>query len=90
MTRRQQRRRKHLMARILVPLDGSRLAEKALCCAIALGTELQAKLVLFRAVSVPSDVRKALDRAGLETGVLIEHLEIEAVDYLKSVTQRLL
>ena len=78
------------MTRILVPLDGSRLAEKALCCAIALATQLPAERVLFRAISIPSDVRKALDRAGLESDVLLENLEIEANEYLMSIVQRLL
>ena len=78
------------MTRILVPLDGSRLAEQAICCAMALGTELPAELVLFRAISIPSDLRKALDRAGLESGMLIEKLETEAGEYLQSVARRLL
>lgn len=78
------------MTQILVPLDGSRLAESALCCAMALGTQLPAKLVLFRAISIPSDVQKALDRAGLESNALIESLEAEASEYLKSVAKRLL
>lgn len=77
------------MTRILVPLDGSHLAERALCCAMALGTQLPAKLVLFRAISIPSDVHKALDRAGLDTTVLIESLESEASEYLKAVARRL-
>lgn len=77
------------MTRILVPLDGSSLAEKALCCAMTLGTQLPSEVVLFRAISIPSDVRMALDRAGLESGVLFENLEMEASEYLESIVQRL-
>jgi nucleotide-binding universal stress UspA family protein len=75
--------------RILVPLDGSRLAEQALSCAMTLGRGLQAKLVLFRAVSIPSDVKEALDRADLEAGPLMERLEIDANEYLEAMSHLL-
>jgi nucleotide-binding universal stress UspA family protein len=64
--------------RILVPLDGSRLAEQALSCAMTLGRGLPAELVLFRAVSIPSDVQEALDKADLKPGPLMEQLETDA------------
>ena len=51
--------------RILVPLDGSRLAEQSLPYAMTLGRSLPAELVLLCAVSVPSDVQEALEKAGL-------------------------
>jgi len=72
---------------ILVPLDGSRLAEQALRCAMTLAQGLPAEVVLFRAVSIPSDVQEALDRAGLNPGPLIEHLEAEADDYLTAIAR---
>ena len=75
--------------RILVPLDGSRLAEQALSCAMTLGRGLQAELVLFRAVSIPSDVQEALDGAGLKPGPLIEQLETEANEYLEAMSHLL-
>ena len=71
--------------RILVPLDGSRLAEQALCCAMTFGQGLPAELVLFRAVSIPSDVQEALDKAGLKAGPLMERLETEANEYLDAM-----
>lgn len=40
-----------MRTRILVPLDGSRLAEKVLPCALRLGQDLPADLVLLRAVA---------------------------------------
>jgi len=73
--------------RILVPLDGSGLAEQALRYAMTLAQGLPAELVLFRAVSIPPDVQEALDRAGLNPGPLIEHLETEADDYLTAIAR---
>jgi nucleotide-binding universal stress UspA family protein len=72
--------------RILVPLDGSRLAEQALSCAMTLGRGLPAELVLFRAVSLPSDVQEALDGAGLKPGPIMEQLETEAHEYLEAMS----
>ncbi len=75
--------------RILVPLDGSRLAEQALSCAMTLGRGLPAELVLFRAVSIPSDVQEALDGAGLKPDPLMEQLELEATEYLEAMSHLL-
>jgi nucleotide-binding universal stress UspA family protein len=82
-------RGKLLGTRILVPLDGSRLAEQALSCAMALGRGLPAELVLFCAVSIPSDVQEALDRAGLQPDPLLERLETEASEYLEAMSHLL-
>jgi len=75
--------------RILVPLDGSRLAEQALSCAMTLGRGLPAKLILFRAVSIPSDVQESLDKAGLKAGPLMERLETDANEYLEAMSHLL-
>jgi nucleotide-binding universal stress UspA family protein len=75
--------------RILVPLDGSRLAEQALSCALTLGRGLPAELVLFRAVAIPSDVQEALDEADLGSGPLMEQLETEAHEYLEAMSHLL-
>ena len=75
--------------RILVPLDGSRLAERVLPCATAISNTLLGELVLFRAVSIPADARKALDRAGIQPETLLDKLEAEADHYLRSVARRL-
>jgi nucleotide-binding universal stress UspA family protein len=72
--------------RILVPLDGSRLAEQALPYAMTLGKRLPAELVLFCAISIPSDVQEALDKAGLRPDPLYEQLEIEASEYLEALS----
>ena len=71
--------------RILVPLDGSPLAEQAISCAVTLGRGLPAELVLFRAVSIPSGARKYLDAAAMGEGTLLERLEAEANEYLHEV-----
>ena len=46
--------------RILVPLDGSNLAERALPCAQMLARGLSAELVLLRAISLPAEVKDTL------------------------------
>jgi nucleotide-binding universal stress UspA family protein len=74
---------------VLVPLDGSPLAEQALACAMMLGLGLPAELVLFRAVSIPPDTREVLDDAGLKAAALMEQLEAEANDYLRKVAGQL-
>ena len=73
---------------ILVPLDGSPLAEQALSCAVTLGRGLPAELVLFRAVSIPSGARRYLDGAAMKEGDLMERLDVEANDYLQGVADQ--
>ena len=75
--------------RILVPLDGSRLSEQSLPYAMTLGQRLPAELVLFSAISIPSDVREALEKAGLEPEPLFEELEIGAGEYLEALAHLL-
>jgi nucleotide-binding universal stress UspA family protein len=74
---------------ILVPLDGSALAEQALPCAVMLGQGLPAQLVLFRAVSIPSDVRAVLDQAGPQADAVVTWLETKADEYLCGVANAL-
>ena len=76
-----------MQARILVPLDGSCLAEQALPYALTLGRGLPAELVLFRAISIPPEVQEALDRAGLKADPLMEHLKTDAKEYLEAISQ---
>jgi nucleotide-binding universal stress UspA family protein len=78
-----------MVTRILVPLDGSTLAEQALPCAVTLARGLPAELVLLRAVSLPSDIKDILDSADLKAGSPMEQLEAEANDYLGQVAGRL-
>ena len=78
------------MNQILVPLDGSALAEQALSCAVMLGRGLSAKLVLFRAVSIASDVQAVLDdHAGPHANAVATWYEAEAKEYLCGVADRL-
>ena len=74
-----------MQTRILVPLDGSRLAEQALSYAMTLARGLPAELVLFRAISIPSDVQDALDKAALKPGSLLARLETDASEYLAAI-----
>jgi nucleotide-binding universal stress UspA family protein len=70
---------------ILVPLDGSRLAEQALPCAMRLGQELPADLVLFRAVSTPPSARQVLDGADPQAKAVVGEPMIRANDYLQGM-----
>jgi nucleotide-binding universal stress UspA family protein len=75
--------------KILVPLDGSSLSEQSLPYATTLGQRLPAELVLFSAVAIPSDVLESLAKVGLGSEPLFEELEIEAGEYLETVTHHL-
>jgi nucleotide-binding universal stress UspA family protein len=75
--------------RILVPLDGSSLAERALSCALTLAQGLPAELVLLRAVWISPDVLARLGEAGVELGVIAGQLEAEAEDYLRPLVEQL-
>lgn len=70
---------------IIVPLDGSRLAEQALPCATMLAQGLPAELVLFRAVSLPDEVKTALIDTDLDWDVRQLSLADEAKAYLDQV-----
>jgi nucleotide-binding universal stress UspA family protein len=76
-------------ARLLIPLDGSPLAEQSLSYAALLGRELPAELVLFHVVSLPSCAKEILSNTGLNTATLIELLDGRATDYLRRVTEQL-
>ncbi len=78
-----------MTAQILVPLDGSPLAEQSLACAMTLGRGLPAELVLFRAVSIPPDTREILNSASVEAAALMKQLEAKANDYLRKVASEL-
>jgi nucleotide-binding universal stress UspA family protein len=75
--------------KILLPLDGSRLSEQSLPYGMTLGQRLPAELVLLSAVSIPSDVQEALEKAGLKPEPLFEELEIRADEYLRALAQLL-
>jgi nucleotide-binding universal stress UspA family protein len=74
-----------MKTRILVPLDGSPLAEQALSCAITVGRGLSAELVLFRAIPLPWGTGKHIDVATAEEGELLGQLEAEAKTYLRQL-----
>ena len=78
-----------MTVQILVPLDGSSLAEQALSCAVTLGRELPAELVLLRVLTVSSEVSEILDEADEQTGVMRRRAEVEAGQYLQKVANRL-
>jgi nucleotide-binding universal stress UspA family protein len=65
---------------ILVPLDGSELAEQALPHAGALAKALKLRMVLIRVTSTLTDLTS--DGFYEVTQILIDELEKEAIDYL--------
>jgi len=75
--------------RILVPLDGSSLAEQALPCAVTLARGLGAELVLLRAVWILPDILEMLDESTVELNEIVDELEAEANGYLGALTERL-
>ena len=77
------------MLQILVPLDGSSLAEQALSCAVTLGRELPAEIVLLRVLTVSSQVSELMDAAGEKTGAMRRQIDVEADQYLQKVANRL-
>ena len=77
------------MGQILVPLDGSLLAEQVLPCAMTLSRGLESELVLLGAVSIPSDTEEILDRAGVKADALLEELRAEANEHLRQVVDQL-
>jgi nucleotide-binding universal stress UspA family protein len=74
-------------SRILVPLDGSSLAEQALSPAVTLARGLPAELLLFHATWIPPDVVAILDKANLEA--VVNQLEGEAAGYLDSLIDQM-
>ena len=78
-----------MATRILVPLDGSRLAEQALPCALQLGQELPAELLLLRAVSTDPQAQQASKRAGSGPVTGATDIEANANDYLQDMVHSL-
>ena len=70
-----------MKSQILVPLDGSPLAEQVLPCAMMLGQGLPAELVFFHAVSVSPSARGKSAAA--------EQVEAQASEYLQGVVDEM-
>ena len=65
---------------VVVPLDGSALAEQVLPHVVDLAKKLKAKLILMRAYALPPAV--SANEYGTYMEELVKHLESEALDYL--------
>lgn len=78
-----------MVSRILVPLDGSSPAERALPCAVTLARGLPAELVLLRAIWIPPDVLEILNESTVELNAILDQLEAEANDYLSGLVGQL-
>jgi nucleotide-binding universal stress UspA family protein len=78
-----------MATRILVPLDGSSLAEQALPCALSLARGLGAELVLLRAIWIPPDILDMLDESTVKLNAIVAQLEAEANGYLGTLVEQL-
>jgi nucleotide-binding universal stress UspA family protein len=77
------------ISRILVPLDGSRLAEQGLRCAAMMARGTGAEILLFQAVAIPADVHERLAVAGEDPETLLAQLASEAGGYLRELAEQL-
>ena len=80
---------KEMTTRILVPLDGSPLAEQALPCAVTLARGLDAELVLLRAVWILPDILDMLDESTVDLNAIADQLDAEAGGYLNALVGQL-
>jgi len=78
-----------MATRILVPLDGSSLAEQALPCAVTLARGLGAELVLLRAIWILPDILEILDESTVELNEIVAQLETKANGYLGTLVEQL-
>ncbi|MGD9404757.1 MAG: universal stress protein [Anaerolineae bacterium] len=75
--------------RILVPLDGSSLAEQSLSCAVTLARELPAEVDLIRVIWVPPDILDILNESNSELNAFAAQLEADASEYLAALVGQL-
>jgi nucleotide-binding universal stress UspA family protein len=75
--------------RILVPLDGSSLAEQALSYAVTLARGLPAELDLLRAIWILPDFLQIMDDYTVKLNEIMAQLEAEANDYLAALVEQL-
>lgn len=66
---------------VIVPLDGSTIAEQALPHVVALAARMQLQVVLIRAYALPPTVSP--EDYGYYSAEMLDHLESEARDYLQ-------
>jgi nucleotide-binding universal stress UspA family protein len=78
-----------MATRILVPLDGSNLAERALPCALMLARGLSADLVLLRAVTLPAELQDTLGDADIDVEKALAALDADADRYLCQMAGRI-
>jgi nucleotide-binding universal stress UspA family protein len=75
------------LKKVIVPLDGSPLAEKVLPYVTDLAKKMQLEVVLLRAYALPPAISP--DEYGAYSAELIDHLEAGAKDYLGERTKEL-
>jgi len=81
---------KTLIKSVIVPLDGSELAERALPSVAALAKAMNLEVVLFRAYNIPYSVYGGTDGySAIDFEQIIAGLKEEAVEYLEKKTAEL-
>ncbi len=72
---------------VIVPLDGSPLAEQVLPCVVDLAKKMKLEVVLVRAYALPPAI--SAEEYGVYSAELLDHLEAEAGDYLEEKVNKL-
>ncbi len=75
-----------MFKRVLVPLDGSRRAERAIPVAARIARETNGSLILLRVVSMATELWPYVDLEAAHSQVVVETELLEAAEYLKSRT----
>jgi nucleotide-binding universal stress UspA family protein len=77
------------LKRVIVPLDGSPLAEGVLPWVKELASRLSLEVLLIRVVKIPTWPYRGDDGPPLDTTAIEEELESEAAQYLETIGHRL-
>ena len=82
--RHREHERRVMFKRVLVPLDGSRRAERAIPVAARIAREANGSLVLLRVVSMATELWPYVDLETAHSQIVVETELFEAAEYLKS------
>ncbi len=74
---------------VIVPLDGSHLAEKAVPYAVELARRMKLEILLLRAYALPASIYFSGEEYGPDLGQLTEQIRDEAQGYLEAKVQQL-
>lgn len=78
-----------MLKTVVVPLDGSHIAEKVLPHAVGLAKNMKLEVILLRAYSLPASIYFSGEEYGPDLGQLTEQIREEAREYLEAKVQAL-